>query len=279
MRGFFALCWLVLASVIAGCAAAPALPTLVEQRQVLERRAMGRYEGGDLQAAAHNFREAVQLAVIADARPAIIVNLLNLGAVESEQGHYEAAAEAFERAANFAEKEHDSASQLRAMAGKAELDYRQGRHASAESLYQRLAAHPAAQGNRDLQRLAFNGLTLCALEIGNEVRAETYVVRAEALGEAAATLQNRATLELRRNALDAAQRAAQRALELDRASGYILGIAGDLELLGEVARRRRADEEAQLYVTQSLALYEQLGMQSAVERLRQRRDALRYESN
>lgn len=259
---------------LSACASGPNLPSLVEQRQVLEQRALGRYEGGDLVDAAHNFRQAVQLAELADDRNALITNLLNLGSVESERGHHDAALRAFERASSLAALEHRDDLELRAVAGLAEVNYRLNNNEDAALLYRRLIEHPATRGDRELQIMAWNGLALCALDEGDLDAAARHLAHAESLGETAATLLNRATLELRRGDLATAEKAVRRALALDRASGYVAGIAGDLEVLGEVTRLGGDEGEAQLYFSQSLSLYQQLQSQAAVERLRRRQQAL-----
>ena len=261
-------------SLLGGCASEPTLSTLIEQRQVVEQRALGRFESGDLVNAAQNYRQAAQLAELADNRVALVTNLVNLGAVEHQLGNYDAGLLAYERALRLAAMERRADMELRAIAGLAEINYRQGNRDVAKELYQQLIDHPAARGDSELQIMALNGLALCLLD-GNDTDAATrYLARAEALGETPATLLNRATLELRRGELAGAEKAARRALELDRASGYVPGIASDLEVLGELSRLSGEEEEAHLYFTQSLSLYEQLRSPSAILRLRQRRDAL-----
>lgn len=271
MRSGTVLC---IVALLGGCAAAPTLPSLVEQRQIYEQRAMGRYGTGDLVDAERNFREAVQWAELADDRAALIANLLNLGAVYGELGDHPAAVQAYGRALDLAALEQRTLLELHALAGLAEIRYRQRDRTGAAGLYQRLIAHPGIRGHRDLQVMALNGLALCAMQSGDMDAAAGYLTRAEALGETAATLLNRATLDLRRGALALAEAAARRALELDRDSGYVPGIAGDLEVLGEVARLNGDAQQARLYFTQSLSLYQQLKSPASIERVRRRRAAL-----
>ncbi|QKK12470.1 MAG: tetratricopeptide repeat protein [Pseudomonadota bacterium] len=170
-------------SLLGGCASEPTLSTLIEQRQVVEQRALGRFESGDLVNAAQNFRQAAQLAELADNRVALVTNLVNLGAVEHQLGNHDAGLLAYERALRLAAMEQRADMELRAIAGLAEINYGQGNRDVAKELYQQLIDHPAARGDSELQIMALNGLALCLLDGNDTDAAARYLARAEALGE------------------------------------------------------------------------------------------------
>lgn len=270
MRAVAAVCGVALGTLV-GCASAPTLPTLVEQRQVYEQRAQDRYQSGELADAVANFRQAVHLAELADDSDALLTDLLNLGSATSEFGRYEAAAAAaaFERARKLATVDGRDELALRAMVGVAQVDYRRGDHAGAQALYQQVMER-SPSGDRQVRNMALNGLALCALAGGDMDAADRYLTQAQALDDSASTALNRATLALRRGRVEDAERAANRALTLDRSAGYVPGIANDLEVLGEAQRRLGKDQEARLNFTQALSLYEQLQASAAVDRIRRR---------
>ncbi len=258
------------AVLVGGCASAPTLPTLVEERHVYEQRALDRYASGELADAVANFRQAVRFAELADDRNALMVDLLNLGAVADESGLGDDAAQAYRRAHSLAQVTGRSDLELQALNGLAQVRYRAGDCAQASQLYATLLSHPAATGDNRGRIMALNGLALCAMQEERLEAAEDYLTQAASLGERPATALNRATLALKRDRAEEAERAARRALELDRSAGYVPGIANDLELLGEALRRQGRADEAHLSLTQALALYRQLQNADAVQRVQRR---------
>lgn len=268
----------VLAYALGGCASTPLRPPLVESYQAFESRAQENVATGNVPAALTDAREALHAAELADNRAAMVTNLLNIGVLQTELGAYDAARSAYARAHQIAMWRADDLATAQAASGLAEVAYRQGDLQTAYRAYRRLAEDPSVTANGALHVVVLNGLALSAAALDRMDEARQLLAEAQRFAGSApktalaATLLNRATLELRSGRLDRADQAARQALEIDRRAENTVGIAADLDLLGQIAARRGQAATAAMYRRQTLVLYDRLGAAVAAQRVRSELD-------
>ena len=234
----------------------PAPTPLQSQYQREEERALRYHARGELSRALAAYRESLRWAEIADDRPAMVMQALNIGAVALALGDWALAERSFQQAQRWAAAVPDPADELRARLGLAQTSLRQGRFEAARLAFQQ--ALDAARGRDAAAALvALNGLGLAHQALGQTPAARVALAEAEPLARAhgdrrllAATLANRAALALRVGEVGARQGAyLEEAVELDRAAENPPGLAHDLLLLARV-RQRQGDVPAALALEQ-----------------------------
>jgi len=233
----------------------PALTPLQSQYQREEERALRYHARGELPRALAAWRESLRWAEIADDRPAILRQELNVGVVALALEDWVLAEQSFQRAQRLAAALSDSAGELRASLGLAQISLRQGRFGDAQRRFQQVLDD--ARG-RDIAAalVALNGLGLAFQALGQMPAALAALAEAEPLARAhgdqhllAATLANRAALALRAGEEEPAGRYLEEAVALDRAAENLPGLAHDLLLLAQV-RQRQGDAPTALELEQ-----------------------------
>lgn len=244
--------------LLAGLAACggPMLTPLQSQYQREEERALRYYARGELLQSLAAWRESLRWAEIADDRPEMLTQELNVGSVALMLGDWGLAEHSFQRAQRLAVALADSGSELRARLGLTQISLRQGRFDAARQGFQQVLDD--ARG-RDVaaELVALNGLGLAYQELGSAPAARAALAEAESLARAhgdrrllAATLANRAALALRSGEAElAGQYLLEEAVALDRAAENLPGLAHDLLLLARV-RQRQGDAPAALDLEQ-----------------------------
>lgn len=222
----------------------PVLTPLQSQYQRETERALRYHARGELPRALASYRESLRWAEMADDRPAMLTQELNVGALALALGDGALAEGSFQRARLMAAALSDSTGELRARLGLAQVSLRQGRFDDARRAFQQ--AVDGAQG-RDAAAMvvALNGLGLANQALGQTPAALAALAEAEPLARAqddrcllAATLANQAALALRVGEVESAERFLDEAVELDRAAENLPGLAHDLLVLAWVRRQR-----------------------------------------
>ncbi len=229
----------------------PALTPLQAQYQREEERALRYHARGELPQALAAYQESLRWAEIADDRPAMLAQALNVGTVALALGDWALAEGSFQRARRTAAALPDPGGELRARVGLAQVSLRQGRFEAARSAFQQ-ALDDARGRDTAAALVALNGLGLAHQALGQTQAARAALAEAEPLARAhgdrrllAATLANRAALALRAGEVDSAGLDLEEAVDLDRATENLPGLAHDLLLLSGV-RQRQGDASAAL---------------------------------
>ncbi len=262
----------------------PAQTPLQSQYQREEERALRYHARGELPRALAAYRESLRWAEIADDRPAMVRQDLNIGAVALALGDWALAEESFRRAERTAALLPDPGSVLRARLGLAQASLRQGRLEAAGAAFQQ-ALNEARGRDTAAVLVALNGLGLVQQELGLTLAARAVLSEAEPLARAhgdprllAATLANRASLALRAGDLGQAATALAEAVELDRATENLPGLAHDLLTLARV-RQRQGDASAALELDrQARTILRHTGQHHRADRCDQERGSLEHES-
>lgn len=243
--------WMAGGLLLAGLTACsgPALTPLQLQYQREEERALRTYARGELARALAAYQESLRWAEIADDRPAMMAQALNVGAVALALGDWALAERSFHRAQRLALTLSDPRGELQARLGLAQAGLRQGRFEIARRLFQQ-ALDDARDRDVAAVLVALNGLGLTQQELGQTQAARAALAEAEPLARAhgdqrllAATLTNRAALALRAGEVDQAEPYLEEAVELDRRTENLPGLAHDLLLLARV-RQHQGDASA-----------------------------------
>ncbi len=228
-----------------------ALTPLQSRYQRETERALRYHAHGELSRALASYRESLRWAEMADDRPAMLAQELNVGALALALGDWALAEDGFQRAQLMAAVLSDSTGELRAGLGLAQVRLRQGRFDDARRAFQQ--ALDDARG-RDVAAMvvALNGLALANQALGQTPVARAALAEAEPLARAqddrrllAATLANRAALALRAGEVESAERSLEEAIDMDRAAENLPGLAHDLLLLGQVRQRQGRTPAAQ----------------------------------
>lgn len=239
--------------LLAGLAACggPTLTPLQSQYQREAERALRYHARGELPRALAASQESLRWAEVADDRPAMLTQELNVGALALALGDWALAERSFQRAQSMAATLSDSADESRARLGLAEASLRQGRVDDARRAFQQ-ALDDARGRDAAATLVALNGLGLAHQALGQTPAARVALAEAEPLARAqddrrllAATLANRAALALRTGEVEAAGRFLEEAVDLDRAAENLPGLAHDLLLLARV-RERQGEASAAL---------------------------------
>ena len=229
----------------------PALTPLQSQYQREAERALRYHARGELPQALAACRESLRWAEIADDRPAMLTQELNVGALALALGDWTLAERSFQRAQPMAAALSDSTSELQARLGLAQVSLRQGRFDDAQRAFQQVLDDVRG---RDVAAalVALNGLGLARQALGQTAAAQAALAEAELMARAqgdqrllAATLANRAVLALRTGEVESAGRSLTEAVELDRAAENLPGLAHDLLILAQV-RQRQGEARAAL---------------------------------
>ncbi|MDG4597381.1 MAG: tetratricopeptide repeat protein [Candidatus Contendobacter sp.] len=229
----------------------PALTPLQSQYQRETERALRYHARGELPRALAAYQESLRWAEIADDRPAMLTQELNIGALALALGDWALAEGSFQRAQSMAAALSDSADESRARLGLAQVSLRQGRYDDARRAFQQ--ALDDSRG-RDVAAtvVALNGLGLANQALGQTPAALAALAEAEPLARTqddrrllAATLANRGALALRAGEVESAKRNLEEAVALDRAAENLPGLAHDLLLLARVRERQGGASAAQ----------------------------------
>jgi tetratricopeptide (TPR) repeat protein len=241
--------WVVVVAVgllavgLAACGG-PALTPLQLQYQREEERAQRYHARGELPRALAAYQESLRWAEIADDRPAMATQALNVGALALALGDWELAERSFQQARRTAAALSDRTGELRARLGLAQASLRQGRFQAARSAFEQVL-NDARDRDAAVAVVALNGLGLARQELEQTQAARVALAEAESLARAhgdrrllAATLANQAALALRVAEVDPAAQYLKEAIDLDRAAENLPGLAHDLLLLARVRQRQ-----------------------------------------
>jgi tetratricopeptide (TPR) repeat protein len=270
--------WLLAGSLALGLAACGGSgPTpLQTQYQQSEERALRYHARGELSRALQAFEESLRWAELADDRPAIMAQALNIGRVALALDQEPVAEQSFQRAQSTATALGDAASGLRASLGLAQLDLQQGRFDAAQAAFAQVLSEARQQRDDAATLAALNGLSLAQKGVGQRPAARQMLDEAEALARShgdrrllASTLANQGGLALQTGETDRAIRVLEEAIALDRATENLLGLEHDLLLLAQ-ARQRRGDPAG------ALELYRQA--RTIARHTGQRAQAQRYDA-
>ncbi|MDG4551928.1 MAG: tetratricopeptide repeat protein [Candidatus Contendobacter sp.] len=229
----------------------PAPTPLQSQYQREAERALRYRARGELPRALAACQESLRWAEIADDRPGMLTQELNIGDLALALGDWALAERSFQRAQSMAAALSDATGALRARLGLAQISLRQGRFDEARLAFQQ--ASDEARG-RDVaaEVVALNGLGLTYRALGETSAGGAALAEAESLARAhgdwrllAATLANRAALALRAGEVESAERSLEEAVDLDRAVENLPGLAHDLLLLAQVRRQQGRAPAAQ----------------------------------
>ncbi len=239
--------------LLAGLAACggPAPTPLQSQYQRETERALRYHARGELSRALAAWQESLRWAEVADDRPAMLAQELNVGALALALGDWALAERSFQRAQLMAAALSDSVNESRARLGLAQVSLRQGRFGDARWAFQQVLDDIRGR-DAAAALVALNGLGLTHQALGQTSAARAALAEAEPLARVhgdrrllAATLANRAALALRAGEVESAGRSLEEAVELDRAAENLPGLAHDLLLLAQV-RERQGEARAAL---------------------------------
>ena len=236
---------------LAGCGG-PALTPLQAQYQREEERALRFHARGELERSLGAFQDSLRWAEMADDRPGIMAQSLNVGSVALTLGDESLAEPAFQQALRAAVALPDPAGELPAPLGPAPLRLRVDQFEAARGGFRPALGPARPQRDHAAMVVALNGLGLAEKGLGRSGEArlifrETEVL-ARALGDRrllAATLANQASLALQNGEWNQAASGLQEAIDLDRATENLPGLAHGLTLLAQV-RERQGDFEGAL---------------------------------
>lgn len=272
--------------LLAGLAACsgPTLTPLQSQYQREEERALRYHARGELPRALAAWRESLRWAEIADDRPAMLTQELNVGEAALMLGDWVLAEQSFQRAQRLAAALADSGGELRARLGLAQVNLRQGRFDAARRGFQQ-GLDDAHGRDAAAVLVALNGLGLAYQKLGSAPEAQAALAEAESLARAhgdrrllAATLANRAALALRTGEAEPAGRYLEEAVALDRAAENLPGLAHDLLLLARV-RQRQGDAPAALDLEQRAeTILQHTGQRHRADRREGEKDSTEYET-
>jgi len=255
--------WLLIG--LTACGGPAALTPLQTQYQREAERALRYHARGELLAALAACQESLRWAEIADDRPAMLTQELNIGALALTLGDWALAERSFQQAQHIAAALSDAMSGLQARLGLAQVRLRQDRFGDAQRAFEQALAE--ARG-RDAVTVvvALNGLGLAQQALGQTPAAQAALAEAELLARAqgaprllAATLANQAALALRTGQVEAAGQALVEAVALDRTAENMPGLAHDLLLLAQVRRRQGEARAAQELVRQARTILQHTG--------------------
>lgn len=255
--------WLLIG--LTACGGPAALTPLQTQYQREAERALRYHARGELLAALAACQESLRWAEIADDRPAMLTQELNIGALALTLGDWALAERSFQQAQHIAAALSDAMSGLQARLGLAQVRLRQDRFGDAQRAFEQALAE--ARG-RDAVTVvvALNGLGLAQQALGQTPAAQAALAEAELLARAqgaprllAATLANQAALALRTGQVEAAGQALVEAVALDRTAENMPGLAHDLLLLAQVRRRQGETRAAQELARQARTILQHTG--------------------
>ncbi|HOW61861.1 MAG TPA: hypothetical protein P5284_01005 [Candidatus Contendobacter sp.] len=255
--------WLLIG--LTACGGPAALTPLQTQYQREAERALRYHARGELLAALAACQESLRWAEIADDRPAMLTQELNIGALALTLGDWALAERHFQQAQQRAAALSDVMGATRARLGLAQVRLRQDRFGDAQRAFEQALAE--ARG-RDAVTVvvALNGLGLAQQALGQTPAAQAALAEAELLARAqgaprllAATLANQAALALRTGQVEAAGQALVEAVALDRTAENMPGLAHDLLLLAQVRRRQGETRAAQELARQARTILQHTG--------------------
>ncbi len=275
----------VLLMGLAACSS-PALTPLQMQYQRGEERALRYHARGELSQALQAFQDNLRWAEMMDDRPAIVTQALNVGMIALALGELPLAEQRFAQAQRVALGVSDQGGQLRAQLGLAQVELRRERWVAAQTEFQQALAKARELRDTAALLVALNGLGLVRKALGEPAAAHEYWREAEtwarATGERrllAATLANRAALDLRAGNVRQASVRLEEAIALDRELENLSGLAQDLGLLAQIRQQEgRIPDALELY-RQARTIAQHTGQHAWVQRYDQEIDRLKYESS
>lgn len=267
---------------LAGCGG-PA-PTPLQARYLREEeRALRYHAAGELPRASQALQASLATAELIDDRPAIMAQSLQIGFTALTLGEGSLAERNFQRAWRAAIGLGDAPGMAQARLGLAQVGLMRGEFAAASEAFRRALVEARERSDRAAELVALNGLGLAQKELG---RPERELFReAEALARAhgdkrllAATLANRADLALRGGELGQAESVLAEAIELDRSTENLPGLAHDLGLKARASELRGDAPGALELYRQARTIARHTGQQGQAERYERAVDRLECES-
>ncbi|MDG4555597.1 MAG: tetratricopeptide repeat protein [Candidatus Competibacter sp.] len=270
---------------LAACAG-PAPTPLRSQYQSSEERALRYHARGELPQALQGFRDSLRWAEIADDRPAIMAQALNVGTVALALGEWSLAEQHLRKVPRVATALSDPASLLQARLGLAEIHLRRGQFAAARTEFQQTLDEGREQRDNGAVLAALNGLGLTYKGLGQMHEARRSLGEAELLARSggekrllATTLANQASLALRAGEIRQAEIYLAEAVDLDRETESLPGLAHDLALLARVRQEQGDPHEALALYRQARTIARHTGQHVRAQEYAQAIDLLKRESS
>lgn len=273
-----------LALSLAACGG-PGLTPLQTQYQQSEERALRYHARGELSKALQAFEESLRWAELADDRPAIVAQALNVGRVAQALDEEPLAEQSFQRARSMATMLGDTAGGVRASLGLAQLDLQRRRFEAAQAAFAQILSEARRQQDNAAALAALNGLGLAQKGLQQRPAAQQTLNEAEALARShgdwrllAATLANQGGLALQTGDTDRAIRVLEEAMALDRETENLLGLEHDLRLLAQARQRQGNPATALELYRQARTIARHTGRRDQAQRYDQMIERLERES-
>lgn len=278
---------LVAAVTLAGLAncGGPA-PTPLQARFLREEERALRYHAtGELPRALQAFQASLATAELLDDRPAIMAQSLQIGFVALTLAESALAERYLRRALAAATALGDGTGSLQARLGLTQVQLLRGQFEAASDAFRREAAEARERSDRPVELAALNGWGLAEKGARRSAESRRLFLEAEALARVhgdrrllAATLANQADLALATGDVDRAERALAEAIELDRASENLTGLAHDLGLKARASEERGDGSAAAEFYRQARTIARHTGQRGQVERYDRAIDRLNCKS-
>ncbi|MEO5349522.1 MAG: tetratricopeptide repeat protein [Magnetococcus sp. YQC-3] len=216
------------------------------------------------------YRKVLHLAELRDDPAGIATALLNLGTVQLVRGDLAEATLQFRQAERRFAVLGDDPSRLQARINLAIIQVRTGEVQKGVEALQQILGQPEADKRLPpmLQVVALNGLAGGLGDLRQYSQAHATLERADTLAresgiqrELASTRMNRARLQFKQGNLSQAKQALGQALEMDRSTENVLGIAADLHLLGVIADQEGEKEQARDHFRQAGSMFDYCGLE------------------
>jgi len=223
-------------------------------------RGLDFYHRGDLERAEEYFLRAVAASQAGDHLDIKAQAVYNLALVHLDRGEVDEAVSELRVAEGLFRRIEQPDGLSRALAARAAIRVRKGRHGEAKRIYEKaLAEAPKRVAAEILTNLAIvhlkmNDLTT-ALQLSQQgvEQASNDLVLSDAL-------YNRGRILIRAGTYESARHALERALVLDRDMGRYRSLAETLSLLGHLAARLGNDDESAEYHRRAKDVLEGLGL-------------------
>ncbi|HRD66108.1 MAG TPA: tetratricopeptide repeat protein [Candidatus Competibacter sp.] len=276
------LCGMLLGG--AGCGGPASTPLQAQYRRE-EERALRYHAKGELPQALQAFRDSLRWAELADDRPAIMVQSLQIGTVALALGEWSVAEQSFWRAERMAAEIKASEGVLQARLGFARASLMRGRLDVAREAFAKALVEGRERGDEVAALVALNGLGLAQKGLGQPEEAGQLLSEAETLARArgdkrllAATLANRGDLALRIDGPGRAEPYLAEAIQLDRETENLPGLTHDLILLAQVREQRNDLSSALELYRRALAIAQHTGQHDPARQCRRAIERLEHES-
>lgn len=269
---------------LAGCGG-PAPTPLQARYSREEERALRYHAAGELPRALRAFQASLATAELIDDRTAILAQSLHVGFTALALGEEALADRNFQRAWRAAVALGDASGMAQARLGLTQVGLMRGEFEAASEAFRRALVEARERSDRAAELVALNGLGLAQKELGRPEESRELFREAEVLARAhgdkrllAATLANRADLALRGGELGQAEPALAEAIELDRSTENLPGLAHDLGLKARASELRGDAPGALELYRQARMIARHTGQQGQAERYERAIDRLECES-